>query len=66
MQRSAKDESNVGDRAAMESSAFAIYFTRAQGEKLAQLFRQEYLLEKIGPNMGQTSPALIEPEGDAY
>ncbi|MCL2880825.1 MAG: hypothetical protein FWF29_11325, partial [Treponema sp.] len=49
MMRSAKDESkNNGGSAPMESSSFGTYFTRAQGESLAQLFDQNFLLEKAG------------------
>ena len=68
MQRSAKDEKgNTGGKAPMESSAFAMYFTKAQGEALAQLFRQDYLLELIGDNLTDEPPPVSnKPAGDVY
>ena len=68
MQRLAKDErKNTGDRIPIESSAFAMYFTKAQGDVLAQLFRQDFLMGLISANAkDEKAPVLNEPAGDYY
>ncbi|MCL2879189.1 MAG: hypothetical protein FWF29_02985 [Treponema sp.] len=67
MTRSAKDESkNSGSSAPMESTSFAIYFTRAQGESLAQLFDQDFLLEKAGVSDTQKPVTGNDPALDLY
>jgi hypothetical protein len=66
MQGIAKDESGIDERSPPESSSFAIYFTKAQAENLAELFRQEFLLGTVGEYTNQNTQAPSEPEGDVY
>jgi len=51
-QTDAKEESG-SNSAVTESRAIAMYFTRAQGEELARLFDQAFLLELLGDETWQ-------------
>jgi len=61
-QDEAKEETGVNS-AVSKSNSFAMYFNRAQGEDLARLFDQAYLLELLGDN---TSRDNTEISGDVY
>jgi len=48
LQRSAKEETGIMSGSNLESKQFGMYYTRAQGDKLAELFNQNFLLEMAG------------------
>lgn len=57
IQLSAKDENENSSRANLESSQFSMYFTRSQGDALAGVFNQEFLLglvEERSPRTGDS------------
>jgi len=62
-QKEAKEETGLNPAGITESNSFAMYFTRAQGEDLARLFDQDYLLGLLG---GNTSQDNAEVSGDVY
>jgi len=49
-QAEAKEETGANPSGITESRSITMYFTRAQGEELAQLFDQDYLLGLLGDN----------------
>jgi hypothetical protein len=66
LQRSAKEETGITSSSDMESRQLSMYYTRAQGEKLAQLFNQEALFAMVGL-VGEEKPEpKNEPLGDLY
>jgi len=66
LQRSAKEETGIMSGSNLESKQFIMYYTRVQGDKLAQLFDQNFLLEKAGVGVGGKPVVSDEPEADEY
>jgi len=62
-QMKAKEETGLNPKGITESQAFAMYFTRAQGEDLARLFDQAFLLGLLGDRARQ---GVAESGRDAY
>jgi hypothetical protein len=62
-QTKAKEESGLNPDGITESPQFAMYFNRAQGDDLARLFDQAFLLGLLG---GQAQQSRTEPTGDVY
>ena len=52
-QNEAKEETGLNPDGISNSNSFAMYFNRAQGEDLARLFDQAYLLELLGDKASQ-------------
>jgi hypothetical protein len=64
LQQSAKDEYTLNsDNAKPDSLQIPIYYTRAQGEALAKIFDQSYLLSLLGP---LPDPEAALPAEDEY
>ena len=61
LQRSARENSGSVSGSELESLQIPMYYTRAQGETLAQLFDQEYLLGLLNIS----ADTVIETEDDA-
>jgi hypothetical protein len=61
-QMAAKEETGINPSGVSESRPVAMYFTRAQGEDLARLFGQAFLLELLGGNQQSET----EPGRDFY
>ena len=59
-----KEETGINRGGVDESPAYSIYFTRAQGDELAHLFDQAYLLGLL-PEV-YTPPAASDPSRDVY
>jgi hypothetical protein len=53
-QMKAKEESGLNPKGITESRLLAMYFTRAQGDDLARLFDQAFLLELLGDQAQQS------------
>jgi hypothetical protein len=66
LQRSAKEETGIMSGSNLESKQYVMYYTRVQGDKLAQLFDQNFLLEKAGVSVGSKPAVSDEPEVDEY
>jgi len=62
-QTKAKEETGLNTIGIPESQPFAMYFNRAQGEGLAQLFDQAFLLGLLGD---MTQQGKAEPGRDIY
>jgi len=62
-QTKAKEETGLNKKGIPESQPFAMYFNRAQGEDLARLFDQAFLLGLLGD---KTQQAVTEPGSDVY
>ena len=62
-QNEAKEETGLNPTGVSKSNSFTMYFNRAQGEDLARLFDQAYLLELLGGKTSQNSP---EASKDVY
>jgi len=62
-QKEAKEETGGNPNGISVSNSFAMYFTRAQGEDLARLFDQDYLLGLLGDI---STPGNAEVSRDAY
>ena len=62
-QKSAKEETKDNTRGITDSPGFSIYFTRAQGEELAKLFDQAFLLASLE---GKEDSPAASPNRDEY
>ena len=62
-QTKAKEESGLNPKGITESRSLAMYFTRAQGDDLARLFGQAFLLELLGD---KAQKGKVEPSRDVY
>jgi hypothetical protein len=62
-QNEAKEETDINPSGISKSNSFAMYFNRAQGEDLARLFDQAYLLELLGDKVSQSN---AEVSRDVY
>jgi hypothetical protein len=54
-QNEAKEETGLNPSGISKSNSFVMYFNRAQGEDLARLFDQAYLLELLGDNSSRSN-----------
>lgn len=69
LQRAAKEETGINSEAHLESNQFAMYYTKAQADKLAELFDQNFLLQAAGVNTDDKNVDSVEPkepEADEY
>jgi hypothetical protein len=62
-QNEAKEETGLNPTGISKSSSFVMYFNRAQGEDLARLFDQAYLLELLGDKASRSN---TEASRDVY
>jgi len=62
-QNEATEETGLNSTGIPKSNSFTMYFNRAQGEDLARLFDQAYLLELLGDKSSQSN---TEVSGDVY
>lgn len=70
LQRSAREESGINSGANLESKQINIYYTKAQSDRLAEIFDQNYLLEMAGViKTWEDEPVSVQqskPSGDVY
>jgi hypothetical protein len=64
-QNKAKEESGLNSSGITESKSFPIYFTRAQGDDLARLFDQAFLLSLLNGS-DKAQPDNAELNRDVY
>ena len=62
-QKIADEETKFNKDSVTQSPAYSIYFTRAQGDELARMFDQSFLVALLG---GATPPVAVEPVKDIY
>ena len=63
LQRSARENSGANNGANLESLQFSLYFSRSQGDELAGLFAQEFLLGTLGDRV---VPVSDDSADDVY
>jgi len=66
LQRSAKEETGVMSGSNLESLQIPVYYTRAQGDRLAKLFDQDFLVKQTYALIGPVMEYLDDPEIDEY
>jgi hypothetical protein len=68
LQRSAKEETGAISGTELESKQISMYYTKNQGDALAKLFNQEFLLQIAGVNTAENPevPDPDEPARDRY